>query len=184
VITRGVAEADTVQIGQATARVMLTEGHIDGHISFVFDGAIFCGDTMFGAGCGYLFDGPASKMHDSLTRIAALDGDTRVCCAHEYTQDNLRFAWTVEPDNEALAQRIRDTWKLRKNGDCSVPSTIASERASNPFLRHASATLRHHVREAMPDRPFASASEVFAATRALKDRKDYRRLDDADLPLK
>jgi hydroxyacylglutathione hydrolase len=182
-LTRGVHEGDIVELGAARGQVMLTEGHIDGHVSYVFDGAIFCGDTMFGAGCGYLFDGPPSKMHESLSRIAKLDDATRVCCAHEYTEDNLRFAWTLEPDNEALASRIRETWQLRSQGQCSVPSTIAVERATNPFLRHHSDTLRKNLRAAMPDHPLESACQVFAATRALKDRKDYRKLDDNRLPL-
>lgn len=182
-ITRGVVAGDTVRVGNAEGRVMLTEGHINGHISFVFDDVVFCGDTMFGAGCGYLFDGPPEKMHDSLQRLAELDESTRVCCAHEYTQDNLRFAWSVEPDNAALAARIAETWRIRGEGGCVVPSTIALERETSPFLRHASPTIRAALAIAWPDRALDTPAAIFAATRALKDRKDYKSITDADLPI-
>ena len=181
-LDRGVDEGDEVTIGHCRGRVLLTEGHIDGHVSYLFDDLLFCGDTLFGAGCGYLFDGPPAKMHASLEKLATLDGDTKVCCAHEYTEDNLRFAWSVEPDNEALAQRIRDVWALRARGECSVPSTLGEEKATNPFLRTRSETLRAKVSRAM-DRVLESDEEVFAATRSLKDRKDYKELADGDLPL-
>ncbi len=182
-LTDPVDEGDTVQVGEATGRVMLTEGHMDGHVSLVFDDVLFCGDTMFAGGCGYLFDGPPQKMHDSLTRLAALDGATRICCAHEYTQDNLRFAWSVEPDNEALAARIRRVWALRAEGGCAVPSTLAEERATNPFLRPESPTIRAHVAAALPGQPLDTSAAVFAATRALKDTKAYRAAGDTGLPL-
>lgn len=183
-LTDPLSEGDSARIGQVTGRVMLTEGHLDGHISYVFDDVLFCGDTLFAGGCGYLFDGPPAKMHDSLSRLAELDGATRVCCAHEYTEDNLRFAWSVEPDNEALAERIRRVWAIRAEGGCTVPSTIAEERATNPFLRHGSASLEEAVRRAWgPERQISSPAEIFAATRALKDRKDYRQIEDRALPL-
>lgn len=182
-ITQPVGEGDVVKVGTAEGRVMLTEGHIDGHVSYVFDDVVFCGDTLFAAGCGYLFDGPAAKMKDSLDRLAALGEGTRVCCAHEYTEDNLRFAYSVEPDNEVLAQRIRDSWALRAEGGCTVPSTVGLERATNPFLRHESSTILAKVREAFPDRSLETPAEIFGATRALKDQKHYRALGDAPLPL-
>jgi hydroxyacylglutathione hydrolase len=181
-ISERVDDGDTVTFGGVTGSVLLTEGHINGHISFVLDGVVFCGDTLFGAGCGYLFDGPPAKMHRSLERLAALPGETRVACAHEYTVDNLRFAWSVEPDNLDLARRIRETLALRADGGCSVPSTIELERRTNPFLRHGSKTLREHVGAAMPSLALASPEEVFTATRALKDRKDYKKIPDTDLP--
>lgn len=181
-ITEQVDDGDTVNFGGAKADVLLTEGHINGHISFVFDGALFCGDTLFGAGCGYLFDGPPAKMHASLERLGGLPEDTRVCCAHEYTQDNLRFAFSVEPGNGDLRQRIRSTWQLRGRGESSLPSTIGLEKRTNPFLRHASPEIRERVSSAMPERVLSTAEDVFAATRALKDRKDYKTLSDGDLP--
>lgn len=182
-ITETVQGGDNISLGAARGRVLSTEGHVDGHVSYVFDDVVFCGDTMFSAGCGYLFDGPPAKMHDSLTRLAALPEHTRVCCAHEYTEDNLRFAWSVDAGNEALAQRIRDVWALRAEGGCTIPTTIGIERATNPFLRHAEPSLVARLREAWPDRPLSSAAEIFAATRALKDRKDYQAQGDDRLPL-
>jgi hydroxyacylglutathione hydrolase len=181
-LTDPVDEGDEARVGSVTAQVLRTEGHMNGHISYVFDDVLFCGDTMFAAGCGYLFDGPASKMHDSLTRLALLPEATRVCCAHEYTEDNLRFAWSVEPDNDALAQRIREAWAIRAAGGCTVPSTIGVERATNPFLRHASPTLRAQVSSQLGQAP-TTPSEIFAATRALKDTKAYRERSDDTLPL-
>jgi len=182
-LSEGVGEGSRVTLGALVGEVMLTEGHIDGHLSFVFGDLLFCGDTLFAGGCGYLFDGPPDKMHASLARLAQLDPATRVCCAHEYTQDNLRFAWSIEPDNEALAARIRAVWAARARGEATVPSTIAQERATNPFLRGDSPTIRARVGAALPEASLASPSEVFAATRKLKDSKAYKQLDDSALPL-
>jgi hydroxyacylglutathione hydrolase len=182
-LTDPVDEGDEIRLGETVGRVMRTEGHIDGHISFLFGDAVFCGDTMFAGGCGYLFDGPPAKMHHSLQRLAGLPPETRVCCAHEYTEDNLRFAWMLEPDNEALADRIRHVWALREEGRCTVPSTIAEEVATNPFLRLRSPTLLSNVRARMPDADLDTDVEIFAAVRKLKDRKDHRALGDTALPI-
>jgi len=182
-LTEPVEEGDVVVFGGVEGKVMLTEGHIDGHVSYVFEDVVFCGDTLFAAGCGYLFDGPPAKMHQSLSRLGELPPETRVCCAHEYTEDNLRFAWSVEPDNEALAARIREVWALRAEGACSVPSTIATERATNPFLRFDQPTVVHAVRQAFPEDDLSTSVSVFAATRRLKDRKSYRERSDDVLPL-
>ena len=182
-LSEGVEDGTQVRLGQLRGRAMLTEGHIDGHISYVFGDLLFCGDTLFAGGCGYLFDGPPAKMHASLARLAALAGETRVCCAHEYTEDNLRFAWSVEPDNEALAARIREVWAIRARGEATVPSTIATERATNPFLRWDSPTIQASVRAAMPEASLDGPARVFAATRALKDQKAYKELGDSTLPL-
>jgi hydroxyacylglutathione hydrolase len=178
-----VDEGDALELFGVPVKVMLTEGHIDGHVSYALDGAVFCGDTLFAAGCGYLFDGPPVKMHDSLQRLSGLPDDTRVFCAHEYTQDNLRFAWSVEPDNEALRDRIRAAWAVRARGESTVPSTIGLEKATNPFLRPYSTTIRRTVAEAFPGRELATDADVFAATRALKDEKTYRERGDDVLPL-
>ncbi|HEX3598353.1 MAG TPA: hydroxyacylglutathione hydrolase [Polyangiaceae bacterium] len=181
-ITEQVDDGGSVAFGGVTASVLLTEGHINGHVSYVLDGVLFCGDTMFGAGCGYLFDGPPAKMHASLERLGALPGGTRMCCAHEYTQDNLRFAFSIEPGNAELRERIQKTWALRGRGESSIPSSIGLERKTNPFLRHESPELREHIARAMPERTLATPGDVFAATRALKDRKDYKSITDAELP--
>jgi hydroxyacylglutathione hydrolase len=182
-LTEPVRDGDKVQLGSLTGRVLLTEGHLNGHISYVFGDVLFCGDTLFGAGCGYLFDGPPATMFRSLLTLAALPGETHVCCAHEYTEDNLRFAWSVEPDNEALAQRIRRVWSLRARGESSIPSSIETERSTNPFMRPGSPTIQASVRAAFGGREVNGLEEWFAATRELKDRKDYRALSESLLPL-
>ena len=182
-ITEAVEDGDQVNFAGVNGEAWLTEGHIDGHISFVFDGALFCGDTMFGAGCGYLFDGPPERMHQSLTRLAELPGETRVCCAHEYTQDNLRFAWSLEPNNPALKARIRRTWAMRQSGQSSVPSTIAEERATNPFLRADSPELLERLGVLAPGAKCTSPAEIFAAARALKDSKAYVTMDMTNFPV-
>lgn len=174
--TEAVDEGDRVRLGALEAEVWRTEGHVDGHLSFVFGDALLCGDTLFGGGCGYLFDGPPASMHASLARFARLPDATRVCCAHEYTQDNLRFAWSIEPDNVALSERIREVWALRAAGRTTVPSTIGVEKATNPFLRGHSPSLRAHVHAALPEDPLDTPEQVFAATRKLKDLKRYKAL--------
>ena len=181
--THPVGEGDAFTFAGVPVRVMEAPGHIDGHISFVVDGAVFCGDTMFAGGCGYLFDGPASLMRESLSRLAALPPETRVCCAHEYTQDNLRFAWMVEPEHPPLAARIRDVWSRRAEGACVVPSTIGMERETNPFLRWSSPTLRAEVSRRMALDADADDEAIFAATRALKDRGEHKAAGDDPLPL-
>lgn len=178
-----VGEGDRISFGAVEANVWLTEGHIDGHLSYVFGDLLFCGDTLFAGGCGYLFDGPPAKMHASLQRFATLPDDTKVCCAHEYTEDNLRFAWSIEPDNAALAERIREVWTLRAKGRASVPSTLALEKATNPFLRGDSENLRARVKAAMPEVEMNTPEQVFAATRKLKDLKLYKTMSDDTLPL-
>ncbi|MCK6524073.1 hydroxyacylglutathione hydrolase [Myxococcota bacterium] len=174
-LTDPVTEGDERVLGGGLRlKVWLTEGHMNGHITFVTDGAIFCGDTLFAGGCGYLFDGPAQKLHDALGRFAALPDDTLVFCAHEYTLDNLRFAAWVEPDNQDLRERLEETTRVRAEGRCTVPSTIGVERATNPFLRHHSPTLRARLAEELPDAPLHDALAVFTATRALKNTARHR----------
>ncbi len=182
-LTRGVGEGDSIEVGACKARVMLTEGHIVGHVCFVFEDAVFSGDTLFAGGCGRVFTEDYVAMHDGLLRLSQLDPATRVCCAHEYTQDNLRFAYSVEPENDALAQRIRKVWALRGQGGCAVPSTIADELATNPFLRTDSEPLRQHVAQGMPEAVLDSPRAIFEATRRLKDKGTYRAAGDSALPL-
>ncbi len=172
-LTEPVDEGDEVSLGDARGRVMRTEGHIRGHISFVFENFVFCGDTMFGAGCGYLFDGPPEAMHESLQRLASLPPETKVCCAHEYTEDNLRFAYSIEPENAALRERIRTTRRLREKGESSVPSTIAVERSTNPFVRVDSEELLAQLR-LQSESSLNSPAEIFAAARELKNTGAYR----------
>ena len=124
-------------LGQ-TVDVLPVGGHTRGHIAYYVPGALFCGDTLFGAGCGRLFEGTPAQMHASLARLAALPDDTLVYCAHEYTEANLRFALAVEPQNAALRERVERVAGLRAAGLPSVPSTWARRRQPIPSCVAAS----------------------------------------------
>lgn len=149
-ITHDLREGDRVAFDAPAIAFDILEipGHLDDHIAFVAPGILFCGDVMFGAGCGRNFEGTMAQLNHSLQRLAALPGDTRVYCAHEYTEANLRFALACEPDNPDIKRRIEDTRRLRAVGQPSLPSTIALEKATNPFLRcnapEIIQTLRQH----------------------------------------
>ena len=136
-----VGEGDTVRLGDHVAMVWETPAHTAGHISFYFadDGAIFVGDTLFAMGCGRLFEGNAAQMFANMQRFAALPDDTLVYGAHEYTLSNGRFAAAAEPDNRAIAERLAAVEAARGAGEATLPTTIALERATNPFLRARSA---------------------------------------------
>ena len=136
-LDRGVREGDTVALGASTAAVIDTPGHTRGHISFHFpDGNILiCADTLFSLGCGRLLEGTAAEMFDSLRKLAALPPDTLVCCGHEYTQSNARFARHVDPDNAALRDRAAERDRQRAAGEKTVPTRLDQELAANPFLR-------------------------------------------------
>ena len=126
---------ETITVLGQPVSVMAVPGHTLGHLAYFIPGALFCGDTLFGAGCGRLFEGTPAQMSHSLAQIAALPDDTLVYCAHEYTEANLRFAVAVEPLNAALLDRVKRVTELRSAGQSSVPSTLAEEKATNPFLR-------------------------------------------------
>jgi hydroxyacylglutathione hydrolase len=122
------------------AEVIDVPGHTAGHIAYLLQmpghtPILFCGDTLFSGGCGRLFEGTPAQMYTSLSRLGALDGDTRVCCAHEYTESNLRFALAVEPDNAGLQDYAAHCHRLRAQGQPTLPSRIDTERAVNPFMR-------------------------------------------------
>jgi hydroxyacylglutathione hydrolase len=110
-------------------------GHTLGHVAYYAEGILFCGDTLFGAGCGRLFEGTPAQMYTSLQKLAVLPQDTQVFCTHEYTLHNIHFALTLEPKNKALLSRLTDTQKLRQNNLPSLPSSIHLELCTNPFLR-------------------------------------------------
>lgn len=131
---------DIVRLGDAVAHVLDVPAHTAGHIAFHFaeDEAAFVGDTLFAMGCGRLFEGTADQMFANMRALEALGDDTAIYCAHEYTLSNGRFALTVEPDNKALVQRMAEVVALRDRGEPTVPTTIALERATNPFMRAAS----------------------------------------------
>jgi len=154
-----------------TFSVMETPGHTRGHLCYHGDGALFCGDTLFTAGCGRLFEGTARQMHESLSRLAALPEATLVYCAHEYTLANLRFALIAEPCNSATQARYHATEKARSAGLPTVPSTLALEKETNPFLRCAVPTLVEAASK-FAGHPLADRAEVFAAVRRWKDSLD------------
>jgi hydroxyacylglutathione hydrolase len=132
-----VGESDTYRLGEAEAHVYDVPGHTRGHIAYWFpeSQALFCGDTIFAMGCGRLFEGTPQQMWSSLSKLRKLPPETRVYCAHEYTQSNARFALTVEPTNQMLHQRARAVDMMRARGEPTVPSTMGEELATNPFLR-------------------------------------------------
>jgi hydroxyacylglutathione hydrolase len=149
--THGLEEGDTVAVGRETARVLFIPAHTRGHIAYVFDAAkaVFCGDTLFAAGCGRLFEGTPEMMFQAMRKLGALPGDTRVYCGHEYTAGNLRFAVHAEPDNAAVRAAAARVAEIRANAakdwhdatpaEMTVPSTIADEHATNPFMRASTA---------------------------------------------
>ncbi len=149
--SNGLEEGDTLTVGRESARILFIPAHTRGHIAYVFDAAkaVFCGDTLFAAGCGRLFEGTPEMMYRALVeKLGQLPGDTRVFCGHEYTTGNLRFAAHVEPENNAVKTAIERVARARANAakdwhdattaEMSVPTTIAEEHATNPFLRAGS----------------------------------------------
>ncbi|MGL6044716.1 MAG: hydroxyacylglutathione hydrolase [Sandaracinobacteroides sp.] len=140
-IDRAVDDGDTVELGAMRADVLFVGAHTAGHIAYHFakEGVLFPGDTLFAMGCGRLFEGSADDMFAALARLKALPGDTLVCCAHEYTLSNARFAVTVEPENELLARRHADVQAARAAQLPTVPFRLAEELATNPFVRAKSA---------------------------------------------
>ena len=132
-----VKDGDTYDFGQAQALVFFVPGHTRGHIAYWFkdSDALFSGDTLFSIGCGRLFEGTPQQMWTSMKRLRQLPPETRIYCAHEYTESNIRFAVSVDPDNEALRKREAEVTALRAAGKPSVPSLLGEERAANPFLR-------------------------------------------------
>lgn len=158
-LDRALKDGDVIMLGETRFDVLDTGGHTLGHISYhdAADGIAFVGDTLFALGCGRLFEGTAEQMWTSLSRLAALPDRTTVYCAHEYTASNARFALSVDSD-PALKARADAVFAARERGEPTVPTTIAAEKATNPFLR--APLLR-------PDK--ASAAEAFAEIRAAKD---------------
>ena len=139
-LDRHVRGGDVVQLGDLRATVIDVPAHTAGHIAYHFatEHAAFVGDTLFAMGCGRLFEGTAAQMYDKMRKLEALGDDTAIYCAHEYTLSNARFAVTVEPENADLAARMADVIALRERGEATVPTTIALERATNPFMRATS----------------------------------------------
>ncbi len=135
-----VKEGDTARLGNVVAEVIDVPAHTAGHIAFHIadEEVIFVGDTLFAMGCGRLFEGTAAQMYDNMQKLARLPGDTKVYCAHEYTQSNGEYALVAEPDNQALKDRMDAVLAARAKGEATVPTTIRLEQATNPFMRAVS----------------------------------------------
>jgi len=166
--TRRVGEGDGVEIEGWRFAVMEIPGHTLSHIAFHGEGLVFCGDTLFSLGCGRLFEGTPAQMQASLTKLAILPGETLVCCGHEYTVNNGRFASVVEPGNLALRRRTEEARTMRDRGLPTLPSTLANELATNPFLRVDAPEVLRTI-EARLGRGPADRIEAFAELRRWKD---------------
>ncbi|WP_171239586.1 hydroxyacylglutathione hydrolase [Ruegeria sp. HKCCA5491] len=162
-----VAEGDQFEIGGEPVQVMDVSGHTVGHIAFYMpqSSVVFTADSLMALGCGRLFEGTAPQMWASLSKLAALPDDTLVCSGHEYTQSNGKFALTVDPDNTALLERVADIARARAANEPTVPSSLALEKATNPFLRATDPAIQAHL--GMEN---ADPAAVFAEIRARKDR--------------
>jgi len=168
--TRALREGDSFGLPEVGVSMSVLDipGHTSGHIACFGGGILFCGDTLFAAGCGRLFEGTPAQMLASLDKLAALPGETRLYCGHEYTVANLRFALAIEPGNDRLRQRLAREQEKVDRGGVTLPSTIAEERSSNPFLRTRETAIQaaasHHAR-----RPLTDRVAVFAEIRAWKN---------------
>ncbi len=162
-----VAEGDTIRLGMEEGKVIEVPGHTVGHVAYHFPGSavVFTGDSLMALGCGRVFEGTMAQMWASLSKLAALDPGTLICSGHEYTQSNARFALTIEPGNAALQARAESVAAAGAEGRPTVPSRLAEELATNPFLRAG----RPEVKRAM-GMEGAPDAEVFAAIRQAKDR--------------
>lgn len=149
-------------------RVIETPGHTRDHISYTTQRILFCGDTLFAGGCGRLFEGSAKDMYDSLQRLSALDDETQVYCAHEYTQANLQFCSMVEPDNQLLQQRMQTVSLKRQQGIGTIPSTLLEEKKTNCFLRVGQPSVQQAVSR-YTGRPIDNEIDCFSALRQWKD---------------
>ena len=167
--THRVGEGSRVEVAELGLRFDVLEipGHTRTHIAFHGGDTLFCGDTLFSMGCGRLFEGTPAQMLESLDRLAALPGSSRVCCGHEYTLANGRFAQAAEPENPARDRRLEEAAAARQRGEPSLPSTLASELECNPFLRVDVPAVRAGL-EQRAGRPLDRA-EAFAELRSWKD---------------
>jgi hydroxyacylglutathione hydrolase len=160
-------EGDYAHVGDIAAKVIDTPGHTAGHISYWFeeDEIAFCADTLFALGCGRVFETPMAVMWSSLLKLARLPGETEIYCGHEYTESNARFALTIEPDNVALKARAEEVFRRRAAGEVTLPTTIALELATNPFLRAEEPSVQANLGMSGAD-----PAAVFAEIRSRKDK--------------
>ena len=170
-ITHRLGEGDRVQLVEPDISLEIIDipGHTRGHIAYLNDSGVFCGDTLFGCGCGKLFEGTATQLWQSLKRLAQLSDERKIYCGHEYTEANIRFALACEPANAALIQRQKMVQALRATGQPSLPSTMGIEKATNPFLRCtqpeiiAAVVSNTHIHQ-------TDEISIFTALRLWKDR--------------
>ena len=162
-----ISEHAQPEIDDLNITVLSLPGNTRGHIGYLIDDALFCGDVLFGAGCGRIFEGTHQQMWQSLCKLASLPSDTKLYCAHEYTLANLRFAQAVDPVNEMLSQRINDDTRTRMDKQPTIPSTISLELATNPFLRPLDKAFCNHY--ARQNNISDDALAVFSDLRTRKD---------------
>jgi hydroxyacylglutathione hydrolase len=169
--TDPIDDGDTVEVGSLRGRVIGIPAHTNGHVAYYFPdlNAVFTGDTLFIAGCGRVFEGRAQTMVDSLAKLSALPDSTQVYCGHEYTEKNLRFALTLEPNNQMLQNKHEWARKARAEGKYTIPSTIGEEKQFNPFLRTGSPELRANLKKIDPALTDDQVA-IFARARELKDK--------------
>jgi len=165
---RRVADGEAIEVAGWRFEVIAVPGHTRSHVAYHGHGLLFCGDTLFSLGCGRMFEGTPEQMHASLSRLAALPPETRVCCGHEYTLANATFARVVEPGNPALERRFEEAKAMRATGQPTLPSTLAGELAANPFLRVDSPEVRASLARET-GHALANDVDAFAALRRWKD---------------
>lgn len=172
-ITHKLKQDDTINFEPMglTFSILDVPGHTSGHIAYSGHGILFIGDTLFAGGCGRIFEGTPKQMHHSLSKLLALDNTTNIYCAHEYTQDNLKFAHVVEPNNIQLQERIKQTQKLRDNLQPTIPSSLELEKLTNPFLRFDLDSVRLAA-EDFAHKPLNTPADVFKTVRYWKDTLD------------
>lgn len=171
-LTFPLGEGDVVEFNELKFRANVIDipGHTLGHIAYLWDGGMFCGDTLFTCGCGKIFEGTPEQLHKSLQRLASQPDDTLVYCTHEYTEYNTPFALLCEPDNVVLKQRIKDAEALRAQNKPTVPSTIKLEKDTNPFLRCTEPDIIHHIEQKMGIKlPEGNEQVSFTALRKWRD---------------
>jgi len=167
-LTRAVSEGEPLWFASHRVRVLEVPGHTMGAVAYLLDNALFSGDTLFSAGCGRLFEGDPPTMLASLTALRALPAETLLYCGHEYTQKNLSFALTIEPDNADVKERLARVDEARNAGQPSVPSTIEDERKTNPMLRWDARSVIQKAKQL--GATSAEPEQVFAAIRRARDR--------------
>lgn len=172
-VNRPLTEGDTFNFNSLTFNTMHTPGHLPEHLSYVTEldetPAIFCGDTLFSAGCGRIFSGTPAQFHRSLQRIASLPPETKVYCTHEYTEANLKFALTVEPDNAVTKEYLKEVQRVRSEGSPSLPTLVGIERKINPFLKTGESQIQQRAKQRDPTIDESKPEDVFGVIRAWKD---------------